>query len=136
MHAKVKTRWALPMLAMSLLVVGCNRQDTECLSRIGRKVSAHTKASTGEMGAKIDLSWVGMKREPGLQEKIQDRLRFENTLADVTLEVVVKDKQVELKGTVKTPSQRQRAIELADTVAGVEKVVDSLVVREGEEAAK
>jgi osmotically-inducible protein OsmY len=123
-----KKPFALVILLFAM--IGCNRQDTECLTRIGRKVSAHTKASTGEMGAKIDLGWVGMKREPSLQEKVQDRLRFENTLSDVKLEVIVKDKQVELKGTVKTPSQRQRAIELADTVGGVEKVSDAIVVRE------
>jgi hypothetical protein len=129
-------KWVGPLIALSFSIAGCNRQDTECLSRIGRKISAHAKTSSGEMGAKIDLGWAGMKREPGLQEKVQDRLRFENTLNDVTLEVLVKDKQVELKGTVKTASQRQRAIELADTVAGVEKVVDTIVVREAEEAAK
>lgn len=129
-------QWIAPLFVISCLGVGCNRQDTECLSRIGRKVAAHAKESSGELGTKIDLRWTGIKREPALQEKIQDRLRFENTLNDVALEVVVKDKQVELKGIVKTPSQRQRAVELADTVAGVEKVVDSIVVREAEEAAK
>jgi osmotically-inducible protein OsmY len=128
-----KKPFALAIVLFAM--IGCNRQDTECLTRIGRKVSAHTKASTSEMG-KIDLSWVGMKREPSLQEKVQDRLRYENTLSDVKLEVTVKDKQVELKGTVKTPSQRQRAIELADTVGGVEKVSDAIVVREEDEAAR
>ena len=119
-----------PVIALAFFVVGCNRQDAECLSRMGRKVSAHAKASTGELGSKIDLGWVGMKREPSLQDKVQDRLRFENTLTDITFEVTVKDKQVELKGIVKTPSQRQRAIELADTTVGVEKVIDSIIVRE------
>jgi len=117
-----------------LLLAGCNRNDADALSRIGRKVAAHAKNSAGEVGGKVDLSWAG-KREPSLHDKVHDRLRYENTLADVTLEVLVKDKEVELKGTVKTPSQKQRAIELAETVAGVERVNDSITVRE-EEVAK
>src|SRR4029077_7517055 len=107
-------RWFIAF-TFALLAAGCNRHDAEALSRIGRKVGDHAKSNIGEFGAKIDLSWVG-KREPTLQEKIQDRLRFENTLTEVTFEVAVKDKEVELKGTVQTPSQRQRAIELAETV--------------------
>jgi osmotically-inducible protein OsmY len=71
-----------------------------------------------------------------LQEKIQDRLRWENTLTDVTVEVLVVNKEVELKGTVKTAQQRQRAIELAETVVGVDKVTDSIAQREAEDAAK
>src|SRR5437868_13243247 len=107
-----------------LTAVGCNRQDTECLSRIGKKVAAHASRRSADAGSKFDFNW--SKKEPTLQDKVQDRLRWENTLADVTFEVIVKDKEVELKGTVKTPEQRQRAVELADTTAGVTKVTDSI----------
>ena len=128
--------WTRIFFLSSILIAGCNRQDAECLSRIGRKISAHAKSSAGDVGAKLNLSWAGSKKEPTLQEKIQDRLRWESTLADVTFDVVVKDKEVELKGTVKGALQRQRAIELAETLAGVEKVTDAIVVREQEEVAK
>lgn len=121
-------RWIALIL---LLAAGCNRQDTECLTRIGRKLAAHAKTGTGEIGTKIDLSWAG-KREPSLQDKIVDRLRFENTLTEVPFEVRVNGKEIELKGTVKTALQRQRAVELAETVAGVEKVNADIVVREAE----
>ena len=126
----------LSLVAFLTTSAGCNRQDAECLSRIGRKVAAHTKHNAGDLGSKLEVSWPGAKREPTLQEKIQDRLRWENTLTDVTFEVVVKDKEVELKGTVKTPQQRLRAIELAETMVGVDRVTDSITVREPEEAAK
>jgi hypothetical protein len=115
---------------------GCNRQDTDCLSRIGRKLAAHTKRGAGEVGAKVDISWPGSRKEPSLQEKVQDRLRWENTLSDVTLEVNVKDKEIELKGVVKTAQQRLRAIELTETLAGVDKVTDSIAVKDAVEAAK
>jgi osmotically-inducible protein OsmY len=120
---------AVCLLAVTM-AAGCNQQDADCLSRIGRKVAAHARSGAGEVGGKFDLRWA--RSDPTLQEKIQDRLRFENTLAEITFEVSVKDKEVELKGTVKTPSQRQRAVELADTVAGVDRVIDSLTVASGE----
>src|SRR2546430_1045618 len=97
-------------IAFALLVTmsaGCNKHDAEALSRIGKKIGAHAKTGAGDVGAKIDLSWAG-KREPSLREKVQDRLRFENTLIDVAFEVNVKDKEVALKGNVKNASQRQR----------------------------
>jgi len=123
-------RWVfVSLLGMfATLSAGCNQHDAEALARIGKKIGAHAKAGAGDVGAKIDLSWAG-KREPSLREKIQDRLRFENTLADVAFEVSVTEKEVALKGTVKNASQRQRAIELAETVAGVEKVTDTISVR-------
>ena len=33
----------------AILLAGCNRQDTEALSRIGKKVQARTEAVTGEV---------------------------------------------------------------------------------------
>lgn len=120
------------VLLIVVLVAGCNRQDTECLSRIGRTLADRAKAGTGEIGAKLDLNWAN-RREPSLQEKIQDRLRYENTLGDVAFEVRVNGKEVELRGTVKTALQRQRAVELAETVAGVDKVNAEIVVRDAGE---
>ena len=121
-------RWLLVAIVLTV-TAGCNRQDTDCLSRIGRKIAVHTKNSAGDIGSKVDFSWAG-KRELSLQEKVQDRLRYENTLTDVAIDVQVWDKEVVLKGTVKTATQKQRVIELAETVAGVERVTDTIEVRE------
>ena len=131
-------RWsALAFLCASFacLSAGCTRQDAERLSRIGHKVSEHARSSSGEIGAKIDLSWTG-KREPSLQAKVEDRLRYDNALGDVKLEVVVNDKEIELKGAVKTDSQRRRAIELTENTIGVVRVVDTINVREPDAPAQ
>src|SRR5262245_37884522 len=93
---------SLIVLALAMGSAGCNCRDTEALGRIGRKIAARTKDGAGDVGGKFDLNLPAAKKEPTLQEKIQDRLRYENTLTDVTFEVSVKDKEVELKGTVKT----------------------------------
>lgn len=124
------------LLGFALIATGCNRHDAEVLSRIGKRVATHARNGVGEVGSKVDLSWAGARKEPSLQEKAQDRLRYENTLTEFHLEVIGKEKEIELKGVVATPSQKQRAIELTETIAGVERVIDSIQVREGEEQAK
>jgi osmotically-inducible protein OsmY len=129
MFAYTKTLLSLSLLLIGM-AAGCNQQDAECLSRIGKKMAAHAKSGAGEVGGKVDFRWAHF--EPSLHDKIVDRLRYENTLTELKFEVVVKNKEVELKGAVKTPLQRQRAIELAETTAGVDKVVDSLKVQEQE----
>jgi osmotically-inducible protein OsmY len=120
------------ILFLPFVGVGCNRQDAERLSSIGRKIAAHAKNSAGDLGPKLDA---GLKEEPTLQEKIQDRLRSDKLLAEITIEVSVKDKDVELKGTVKTVQQRQRALDLAEIV-GIDKVTDAIVISDGDDAAK
>jgi len=110
---------------------GCNRQDTEAISRIGSKIAVHTQRHIEDINPKLDLHWPDSKKTT-LQDIIQDRLRHENTLTDVVFEVIVKDKEVELRGNVKDPLQRQRAVELAETVAGVEKVNNAIQVIESE----
>src|ERR1051325_1287786 len=46
----------LPLLAaFATLACGCNRNDAERLGRIGTKVSAHAKANSSAIGAKVDL---------------------------------------------------------------------------------
>lgn len=125
----------LPLLAaFATLACGCNRNDAERLGRIGTKVSAHAKANSSAIGAKVDLSWP--RPELTLHEKIHDRLRFDKALGDVTIEVHVKEKEIELKGIVKDAAQKQRAMELAESVAGVEKVADAMTIRETDETKK
>lgn len=120
----------IAIAALSALLAGCNRNDAERLGRIGSKMSAHARSGSHELGAKLDLPLP--RREPSLQEKVQDRLRYDKQLTDARIEVAVKEKEVELKGTVKDASQKQRAIELAETIAGVEKVSDAMTLHSNE----
>lgn len=123
-------RYLFASLAILAAQAGCNRNDADCLSRAGQKVVAHARHTYGDLGGKVDVPFLGSKREPTLQEKIHDRLRFDKALKDVPFEVHVKDKEVELKATLTNPEQRQRAIELAESVVGVEKVNDATQLRE------
>ena len=74
--------WWVIVLFLATVCTGCNGQDAECLSRIGRKIAAHTKSSAGDVGSKLDFGWSGTKKELTLQEKVQDRLRWEKSLTN------------------------------------------------------
>jgi osmotically-inducible protein OsmY len=118
-------RQLLSLLALLSLgaFVGCGRRDTECLSSIGRKVMDRAGSATASVRERLD----GWRSQGGsLHEKVSHRLRWEKVLADVPIEVVVSGKEIELKGTVKTAEQRTRAVELAESTVGVERVLVSL----------
>src|SRR5579862_5297873 len=128
MNASAKSsRFVLLLLSSVVFGAGCNRRDTECLSSIGRKLAERAGAATASCRERLD----GLKQlrgEGSLNERVSTRLRWEKVLADTPIEVVVSGSDVELKGTVKYAEQRSRAVELAESTAGVEKVVTSLTI--------
>ncbi len=109
---------------------GCSKQDSEAISKISRKLLDRATAATDEAREKLDVPWKGAGKDAPLRDRVQARLRWENTLADQAIEVVVREKEVELKGTVKTALQKQRAFELAAATSGVDNVQDSLKTAE------
>ena len=117
-------RWIGCLLAVAL--AGCGRQDTDCLSRVGRKLLDRTQCATHGLRGKLDLGLPA----GGLQERVQQRLRADRALAETAIEVTAQGAEVELKGTVKTRDQRMRAVDLAETTVGVEKLSDVLQVSE------
>lgn len=118
------------VLGMMLLAgaAGCQKNDTETLARIGRKLADRGQDSLGDIRSRIDLKWSPPTIEPSLEEKVRLRLRFEKDLADIPFEVKAKGAEVELKGKVPHPDHKRRALELAETTRGVEKVTDGLEV--------
>src|SRR5581483_2035497 len=110
------------VLGLSLCaLVGCSKQDNERLGRIGRKLFDRAHTAADEIGGKLDLGWKG---EAGLQERVMQRLRWEKALEGANIEVKVNEGAVELRGSVKTVAQRDKALELANATLGVTGVTD------------
>ena len=118
------------VLMICLLAAGCNRQDTECLSRIGRKVVERANTATTGLRDKLKGFPTGTLTGNELHDRVILRLRWEKLLAELPFEVTVQGKEIELKGTVKTPEQRARAVELAESTLGVERVLVNLSIGE------
>jgi osmotically-inducible protein OsmY len=113
------------LLLFTLLLCGCNRQDTDALMRISQKVQARTEVVTGAVQSTAASSWhvVG---DLGVEMRVAARLRWDKELADLALEVLPCGSGVELRGKVRNLEQRRRAVMIADTTAGVDGVKDSL----------
>jgi hypothetical protein len=111
------------------LLQGCNRQDTERLARVGRRLVAKTEALAGDLRENLSGGWQGLCatwERAGLDARVAARLRWDKGLAEASVSVQASGGAVELKGTVRDLTQRRRAVELAESTSGVEKVTDSL----------
>jgi hypothetical protein len=129
---KLRTgRWLL--LGLAALAAGCSREDTERLARVGRRIVARTEALTSDLRENLTSGWQGFCascEQTGLDARVAARLRWDKGLAEAAIRVEAAGGTVELKGTVRDAGQRQRAVEVAESTAGVEKVTDSLHIAE------
>jgi hypothetical protein len=107
-----------------LLAVGCSRQDTETLTRLGTKLQGRAEALAGDLKSQAGHSWHG--GDFGTDARVAARLRWDKQLADQPIDVVPLGQGVELRGRVRTLELHRRAVMLAETTSGVDAVKDSL----------
>jgi osmotically-inducible protein OsmY len=118
----------------ALLAGGCGREDVDRLGRIGRKAAARLEEATGGPRGKLANGWAALRgslADTTPDSRVQLRLRWDKSLAgaDVHVSAPVSG-TVRLQGRVANLDQRQRAVGLAETTQGVEKVLDELTVSE------
>jgi osmotically-inducible protein OsmY len=133
MDSSRTARWPWLVVGLSLLGTGCNRQDTECLARIGQKAAARAGVLTGRFHDSLTSGWHGVAaaaEENGLEARVATRLRWEQSLADTKINVQVKDGAIELTGAVADLTKRRRAVAVAESTVGVDKVLDLLQIPE------
>jgi osmotically-inducible protein OsmY len=127
---KMNMRRGGPWLLAGLVALGgCSRQDADRLARVGRKGMNKAEAAVGSLNNNLTHGWPGGVdgfADAGLDQRVAARLRWDRTLAALTIDVQARGKEIELKGKVQDLTQRRRAVELAETTAGVEKVTDLL----------
>jgi hypothetical protein len=112
------------------LVFGCNNSDADHLAQLGRMAAAQADDWTNKPENKWTKGWQTLRAKPEetLDVRVSLRLRWDQVLAETPIQVKASDGVVELKGTLRDLSQRRRAVELAESTAGVQKVVDLLEV--------
>jgi hypothetical protein len=97
---------------------------------MGHKAAGHLEHVSGGAQGKMATAWRGLL--PGgcdtLEGRVAARLHWEKSLSGAQIQVLVKGEAVELRGTVASQEQKQRAVQLAETTAGVERVSDLLTV--------
>jgi len=119
----------LPVLLFA--TIGCNAEDAARLGQIGRMIAARAEALSGGPNGKLSTGWPVAKRapdEPSTIERVKARLRWDKALANVAIEVSGDGSTVQLNGKIGDQKLKSLAVELAQSTAGVDKVVDSLEV--------
>lgn len=124
---KRRRRWLVAFFAV--VAVGCSDQDTERLARVGQKVAGKVHGMAGGADTKLAIGLQAMRAnwsDASLENRVSARLRWEKLLDGASIQVHAAGNTVELKGIVSDLGQRRRAIDLAQSTTGVEKVVDVL----------
>jgi osmotically-inducible protein OsmY len=113
-----------------VLGAGCNSNDVDSLSRVGRKIVTGVEDAAGGSQSKLATSFQAVRGSLGestIDARVALRLRWDKELAQVPILVhLVAPGEVQLDGDVADPAQRKRALELAESTRGVEKVIDNL----------
>ncbi len=118
------------LLAAGLVLVaaGCNRQDSQRLAHVGKKIVEKAEQLAGGTQEKLVGNLPVVQDAVGLKARVESRLRWDKALADAQIAVrAVAGNAVELRGTADSLEQRRRAVELAETTVGVARVVDLIV---------
>jgi osmotically-inducible protein OsmY len=130
--AKVGSQRRILLLAASILLAcGCENQDTDRLGRAARRVASKFDSLTSGADDKLSAGLQAFRADLGemsLDARVSARLRWDKALAGAKIQVEAKNGVVELKGSVGDLEQRRRAVELAESTSGAEKVTDSLQI--------
>jgi osmotically-inducible protein OsmY len=121
-------RWLLLVMA----VAGCQARDGELLAQAGQRAGQKLGLSRGPSTNTLTGTLRASLGETSLSARVENRLRWDRFLVDQPITVVTSGTAaVTLRGTVPEAAMRQRAVELAKTTLGVERVVDEMEAEEG-----
>jgi osmotically-inducible protein OsmY len=126
-------RWLA--LGLALGTCGCS-QDADGMARVCQKTAAKFDGVTENMRGKLHTGWGAVRGslgESALESRVTLRLRWDQDLEEATIDVAPAGPgTVRLSGDVANLTQRRRAVALAQSTSGVEKVLDELRVADGE----
>jgi hypothetical protein len=123
----------LPMLLLAS--TGCNAEDAARLGQIGRLIAARAESLSGGPNGKLSTGWQVAKSvpdEPSPVERVKARLRWDKALANIPIDVQGDGSTVRLNGKIGDQKLKSLAVELTQSTAGVDKVLDSLQVSSSE----
>jgi hypothetical protein len=104
---------------------GCDRSDADRLARVGRKAADKFAAMVPDrtpFGSPLSLS------SGDLENRVKERFRSDAFLSPIQFELAVEGTSVRIKGAVDDDVLKRRAVEIAQTTVGVEKVIDEIAV--------
>jgi osmotically-inducible protein OsmY len=129
LSSNCRLAWRLVFLLPLLLMAGCKESDGETLRRVARKTGEKLEGSARPVHlATSPLR--GSFSETGLAARVEVRIRNDRYLAGQGLKVRgTAEGTVAVSGTVGETSVKTRALDLAKSTLGVEKVIDEVKVK-------
>jgi osmotically-inducible protein OsmY len=122
------------ILLALVLLTGCNQQDRDSLSKVGRKLIENIEDAAGTSSDPLASGIQAVRGSAAashIDGRVVLRLRWERELDGCTIRVrATGPTTVQLEGCLKEEAQRSRAIEVAKATSGVETVEDRLKVKE------
>lgn len=109
---------------------GCSQEDIQRLGRVGETTASRLQDLSAGARSRVaqGIESLTSREMPPLARRTTIRLQADQQLAGITIVVIANGSQIELKGSVKDQAQKERALDLARTTLGVEKVIDGLSV--------
>jgi osmotically-inducible protein OsmY len=116
------------MLALSLAVAasGCGREDADKLSRAASVLVSKLRAIAPER--LTNWEWNRSSADLTAAQRVRARITSDRFLAPLKIEVMPTAGGVRLRGHVGDDVLKRRAIEMAESTVGVDKVVDELEI--------
>lgn len=111
------------------LGTGCNRNDGERLALIGRMLTQKVEALVPDRNPLQGPFGRHGPTAESLEDRVRVRIKDDRYLSTVPIEVMVEGTGVRLRGRVEDEALRRRAVELAESTVGVEKVIDEMSSR-------
>jgi len=112
-------------LALVFASSGCDNSDGDRLARVGRMVASKLQALIPE---KTPFGVTFSIAKNGPEDQVRERFRLDAFLAQIPFDIVAEGANIRLKATVDNDALKKRAIEIAETTVGVEKVIDEITV--------
>jgi len=112
----------LMVASFAVAPAGCEGQDAERLTRVGWKVADKLQGLVPDK-TPWGASWSPVP-DGSLEARVRARFEADKYLAPLNIEVVATDHGVRLRGRVTDDVLKRRAVELAESTVGVEKVAD------------
>jgi osmotically-inducible protein OsmY len=123
--------------AVFLVIVGgslamSRKTDAEVLTKVGRTATEQVTAVLPDRSAVAGpFAQAHLGDLTTVDQRVRFRLKTDAALTNANLTVSATQGTVKLTGRVDSTGQRQRAVELAQTTAGVTKVEQEIAVPEG-----
>lgn len=121
--------FVLGLGCLPFLNTGCTNKDADKLAELGERLRHKAEALLQSPSGKRvrGLSAVPLQlAEPSIEARVLARLKWDKELSDTSIDVKATGGVIELAGKTSGAEQRRRAVELAQTTQGVEKVVDRM----------